>query len=95
MIHLPISDQLSATMLEYLYTGNYLITGQWLPYEMLDKEGVYYKRITSFEELSSVIEYYFRDTQSIKEKLVSNESIILDFSSWDIIIKKWLAAYNL
>lgn len=95
MIHLPVSDQLSATMLEYMYTGNYVITGQWLPYDMLDKEDIFYKRIASFDELPSEIENYFSDTQSIKEKLVRNEPILLNFSSWDVIIKKWLAAYNL
>jgi hypothetical protein len=95
MIHLPVSDQLSATMLEYLFTSNYVITGQWLPYEMLDKEGVYYKRISSFGELSGVVEDYLSNTQSIRKNLVNNEAVILDFSSWDIIIKKWLAAYNL
>jgi hypothetical protein len=95
MIHLPLRDQLSATMLEYLYTGNYVITGQWLPYKILDKEGVYYKRIPSLGELSSVVEDYLNHIQSIKANLIRNEKIILDFSSWDIIIKKWLAAYNL
>ncbi|MEI6852593.1 MAG: glycosyltransferase [Bacteroidota bacterium] len=95
LIHLPIRDQLSATMLEYMYTGSYVITGQWLPYDMLDKEEIFYKRIASFDELPSEIENYFSYTQSIKEKLVRNEPILLHFSSWDVIIKKWLAAYNL
>ncbi len=92
---MPIRDQLSATMLEYMYTGSYVITGQWLPYDMLDKEEIFYKRIASFDELPSEIENYFSYTQSIKEKLVRNEPILLHFSSWDVIIKKWLAAYNL
>jgi hypothetical protein len=95
MIHLPIRDQLSASMLEYLYTGNYVITGQWLPYEILDKEDIYYKRIASIDELSTVVEDYLHNATSIKTDLIRNEKIILEFSSWDKIINKWIAAYNL
>ena len=32
LVHLPISDALSATVLEVIYGGNCVITGLWLPY---------------------------------------------------------------
>lgn len=94
MIHLPVSDQLSATMLEYLYAGNYVITGNWLPYNILDKEGVYYKKIETITQLNKTIEEYFENKERIKESTLRNKQIIYNFTGWDKVIHKWIAIYN-
>lgn len=51
MIHAPISDALSATMLEVLYAGNKVIAGGWLPYGILSRNHIVYHAFNDFEDL--------------------------------------------
>ena len=51
MIHAPISDALSATMLEVLYAGNKVIAGGWLPFGILSRNQIVYHAFNDFEEL--------------------------------------------
>ena len=49
------SDQFSGTMLEYLYGNALVITGTWLPYQLLKDSDVYYKEISSLDALPAVL----------------------------------------
>jgi glycosyltransferase involved in cell wall biosynthesis len=94
MINLPKSDQLSATMMEYLLAGNYVITGQWLPYQAIDDLGVRYKRIQSFEELTPLLCQILTKPDISEEELLKNARLIWNFISWDIAIQQWLNVYK-
>jgi glycosyltransferase involved in cell wall biosynthesis len=50
-INLQSHDQLSATMVEYLYAGAEVITGAWLPYSTLIDGGIPLSLIEDFAEL--------------------------------------------
>ncbi len=94
MINLPTTDQLSATLCEYLFTKNWVITGAWLPYETIDQTGVHYHRIQGIDELSSqltnVLEH-FSDYQQLAEQ---NPDRIWHFSSWSHNITSWIEVYK-
>jgi hypothetical protein len=94
MINLPITDQLSATMCEYLYTGNWVITGKWLPYEPIDQTGVHYDRIPSIENLSDRLAEVLNEFASFKELSSQNRELIWNFSSWEDNISSWIEVYN-
>ena len=94
MINLPITDQLSATMCEYLFTKNWVITGAWLPYEPIDQTGVNYHRIQGIDELSSQLTdvlKHFSDYQQLAEQ---NPDRIWNFSSWSHNIISWIEVYK-
>lgn len=94
MINLLTQDQLSATMCEYLYTKNYVITGSWLPYEPIDELGIVYSRINDLSELAPLLSDVIVNLDHYKEKIAKNPQLIQNFSSWDNNIKDWMAVYN-
>jgi glycosyltransferase involved in cell wall biosynthesis len=94
MINLPVSDQLSATMCEYLYTGNWVITGRWLPYESIDQTGVNYDRIDSFDQLTHRLNEILPNLADIKRLAEQNPDRIWNFSSWEQNINAWLDVYS-
>jgi glycosyltransferase involved in cell wall biosynthesis len=51
-VNLQTHDQLSATMIEYLYAGAEVITGAWLPYSTLINGGIPLSLIEDFSELA-------------------------------------------
>ena len=93
-VHLIKHDQLSATMCEYLFTRNYVITGAWLPYEPIDELGVNYSRIGSFEELAPLLSDIILNNVSYFNKTIMSPGLIEDFSTWDNTIKNWLSVYT-
>jgi glycosyltransferase involved in cell wall biosynthesis len=94
MIQLPISDQLSATMCEYLYTRNWVITAKWLPYESIDQTGVKYDRIESFDQLTDRLEEILQNFTHFTSLTEQNPERIWDFSSWKQNINAWIDVYN-
>ncbi|MDI9342572.1 MAG: glycosyltransferase [Sediminibacterium sp.] len=55
MIQVQNTDQLSGAMSEHISAGIPVITGAWLPYKILDDEGIRLFKINRFEELASVL----------------------------------------
>ena len=55
LIHLPVSDALSGTVLETVYAGNAVITGSWLPYSPFRKAGLPLVTVENVAALSSCI----------------------------------------
>lgn len=86
MIQVQTTDQLSGAMQEYLYAGTKVITAHWLPYEILDKAGIQYWKVTSRFEVPELI-------QSISETTVNglkNKAIIGGLSKWENCIESWI-----
>jgi len=94
MIQLQKSDQLSGTMQESLFAGSIVITGSWLPYQVLQDEGVYFKSISEFSELPGKLFEIIQNLNKENQKCSRNRSIIHRFSSWEYTINDWLLAYQ-
>ncbi len=94
MINLPVSDQLSATMCEYLYTRNWVITAKWLPYESIDQTGVNYDRIESFDQLTVRMEEILLNFAHFTSLTEQNPERIWNFSSWNHNINAWIDVYS-
>ncbi len=93
MIHLPISDQLSGSMQESLYTGNIIITGDWLPYKILEEKGIFMLKVSSVGEVGEKLLYSVNNLKNLKESCKGNSQIILNISSWDKNIDNWIYMY--
>lgn len=94
MINILKYDQLSATLCEYLYTGNYVITGAWLPYEPFDRLGIAYARIAEIGQLPAELSKIVENITDYKEKAKVNPEKIRNFSTWENNLNDWLLAYT-
>lgn len=94
MINILQTDSFSGSMQEFLYAGNIVITGQWLPYEIFDKEGIVYEKIKSEKELHDKIKYCIDTFDYLKKDLDVNRDIIKKLSNWKVTIQKWIDVYE-
>jgi glycosyltransferase involved in cell wall biosynthesis len=93
MINLQISDQLSASMLESLYTGNIVIAGDWLPYKILEEKGIFMLKVSSVGEVGEKLLYTINNLRDLKQNYKENAQIIWNISSWDKNINDWIHMY--
>ena len=94
-ISLPLSDQLSRTLKESIYAGNTVITGNWLPYRILDDAGVDYFKIDNLNELPGLISDVLNENTNYQIDREKNKEIIAQDSQWSKKIIDWLALYDI
>ena len=94
MIQVQTTDSLSSSMRESLYAGNVVITGDWLPYGILDEKGVFMLKVSSVEEVGEKLVYAVNNLDSLKEKCKKNPEIIWELSSWEKNIQSWIDIYE-
>lgn len=94
MIHIPVSDQFSGSMQEILFCGNIVITGDWLPYKILNDKGVFLLSIDSEEKLLETLVYALDNLKELKNRAHPNRDIIWNLSSWKVNAGKWYELYN-
>lgn len=95
MINVPLSDQFSATMQEYLIAKNIVITGAWLPYGALDDIGIVYHRISDMQKLSGELKTIVADFMQQALSVKNNPQRIGQLSDWEENIKDWIDTYTL
>ncbi|OUN22679.1 hypothetical protein B5G37_09730 [Pseudoflavonifractor sp. An85] len=93
MIQLQDTDLISASMMEYIYTGNIVVTGAWLNYTELNE---YIEEICSIEALSSKLKEIFSDLEQYctKTRTEKCKKYLNDNFSWLEVKKKWLMLYG-
>lgn len=94
MIHLPISDQLSGAMQENLFSGNIVITGNWLPYTIFDNNGVNYYKIENLNEINLLLTNIVKNLENYQSETKENAKRIWNLSSWENNIKSWIDLYK-
>jgi glycosyltransferase involved in cell wall biosynthesis len=94
-IHLIRRDQMSGSMLEHLASGSVVITGKWLPYDLLEEKGVFFIRISRPEELNEVLPDVIRNLEEYREKASKNTDIIMEIMGWKNNRQMWLDIYGL
>jgi hypothetical protein len=95
MISVPSSDQMTASMLETLYAGGIVITGEWLPYDLLDENKIAYIRIKRHEELTRKIESLILSLVNGENPLetTQNKQIIKELFKWEVVLQDWINLY--
>lgn len=88
-IQLQKTDQFSGAMQEHLYAGSRVITGKWLPYQVLDDAGTDYCRIESIPQLKEVL-----PKEIYKNSNARNTEIIRSLSSWKNTVEMWFSLYG-
>lgn len=94
-IFIPDADAFSAFLLESLYAGSVVITGEWLPYNWIDENKVYCHRIKApmVENIREKVGKVIDSLKQEKEKAKLNKEKILRIASWQYRFKDWLRVY--
>ena len=92
---LTITDQLSGSMLEHLYTQSVVLAGEWLPYSVLEEKGVYFRKVShSFNDLGALLLDTINNFENEKSKCAVNSNIIAKINDWEIIMENWQNIYS-
>lgn len=93
-IHLPISDSISGSLREYLFTKNIVITGNWLPYKILGQNEIYFHSISGINQLPDVLLHCLETLETERLKCSNNPANVYKISSWNAVIEDWITLYN-
>lgn len=91
MIQVQSTDSFSGAMQEHLYAGSLVITGNWLPYSVLDDEHVEYIKVSEIQEIGEEIANNLKKTVD----LIKNKRAIAKFSKWNLTLQTWINLYEL
>jgi len=93
-VHVPVSDQFSASMCEALYAGSVLVTGAWLPYSRLRVNGVHHHAMERVDQVADVLASVVNDLPAEKEKAAKTAPLLREMMAWDSVMPRWVALYN-
>lgn len=93
LIQLQNTDQFSGVMQEVMYAGGEVITGSWLPYDVLKENNMYYRTVSDIQQIAHELESSLKRGITEEEKN-KNKRGIQKLSSWDNLITKWEDLYN-
>lgn len=88
-IQVQQTDCLSGSMMENLYCGNIVITGSWLPYQVLKDRGARFFEIDKIADLGAKLDELLPQRETLKHDLRANADKFED-SFWNKNIKDWM-----
>ena len=95
-INVRLHDQLVTSMIEALYCKSYVITGDWLPYNILKENKFFYYSVKNIDDISNLLPDIINHRINKKhlKELNNNRSIIMDLWNPDDMIIKWNKFYS-
>ncbi len=91
MIQIQDTDAFSSSMNEYLYAGNVIITGAWLPYNAIKR---YIYTIDKVDDVAIMLTNILGDYEKYKDRIKGADQFLDRNYSWDELRPKWLALYD-
>lgn len=92
-VNIQQTDAFAASIQEHIMAGNLLVVGDWLPYQILDENGIFVRR-TSLEDLTTNIKWAIDNYLSMQEILEKNQERMYKLSSWNYVSEKWANIYQ-
>lgn len=92
-LNIQITDTLSSSLLQHLYAGSILLVGDWLPYEVYDEEGFFYKK-TNLDTITDDIVDCIDNLTAYQEMTALNRQKVRGFASWKSVSIKQLNIYR-
>jgi glycosyltransferase involved in cell wall biosynthesis len=91
MINILQTDSFSGSMQEFLYAGNVVITGEWLPYHTFEEAGVFWLKVPDTDALEKTLSMAVEKLEILKKQTEKNRKVIASLSSWENTIENWRA----
>ncbi len=92
-VNTQTTDALSSSIKEAFATGNILLVGDWLPYEVYENMGLFFIR-SSETKLLENFTYILNNYDKLKQKCINNVSPILDFATWKTVMPYFIDIYK-
>ncbi len=93
-IHLPITDQLSAAMLEAVCAGAVLVTGSWLPYSRLRTSRIYFHEVAQAADVTACLNHLLVTLPEQRERARGNTERVLAAFHPRVTAGQWDAIYQ-
>jgi hypothetical protein len=93
-IQMPTTDALSASVMEVMYAGNFVITGNWLPYSPYEDSELIFYKAANYNELNVTLIKILNNFNSLKKKHIVNKKRIEKFFFPVFTSKTWLKVYE-
>ncbi|WP_143752349.1 hypothetical protein [Marinobacter guineae] len=90
LVQLQENDALSGAMQETIYAGGVVITGSWLPYDLLRDRGISWIEVDTLNDLSDAL----IKAKGYRPDVNRNREIIRSVSSWKKIVIEWAEAFR-
>ncbi|WP_367362811.1 glycosyltransferase family 4 protein [Mesotoga sp.] len=94
MIQVQTTDVLSGSMLEHLYAGNVVITGDWLPYKILDDNHVYLEKVSSVEQVGERLILVLDRLRELSALNETKKEFIYSLANWETNIESWVRLWS-
>ncbi|MDP3463674.1 MAG: hypothetical protein Q8S18_12860 [Bacteroidales bacterium] len=94
-INMRTSDQIAGSVLESLATGSFLLSAEWLNYQLLDNLDINYVKVRDFDHLVVLLDHavetfpIFYFTHGL-----NNSMSILEHFAVENVIEKWMYLYK-
>ncbi len=82
VINMQTTDQASASLIEYIASGNIMLVGDWLPYSFWEEAGICYHKI-NFENMEETLNSVLSNFNDEHEKASGNISSAIESFSWN------------
>lgn len=92
-INTQTTDALASSIKEAMVAGDVMLVGDWLPYEIYKNLGVFYST-APLEKISEKLKDVLNNIDEYREKSKVNAEIILNFASWNVLLKDWVKVYK-
>lgn len=92
-VNIQTTDALSSSIKEALLSGDVVITGDWLPYEIYQELGAFIirsKKETIFNDFQEALNNY----PTYKLKTCKNRDLMFNFASWEKLIQPFIDRYT-
>lgn len=93
VINVQNTDASSDSLKGHLYCGNVCIFGEWLNYDILCKNGVYYIK-TSMDGIADHLKDVLHNDEEYRVLFSDNYEIIKSLFSWEVTISKQISVYG-
>ena len=93
-IQMPVSDALSHSITEVLFTGNDVIAGSWLPYQFYNRIGVKLYFIEEFSDLPKKVIELINQNKKPNSEITSIQNIITENFCSKTTVKPWVSLYK-
>lgn len=91
-IHAQVTDGLSGSIRECLYSGVTVVNPYWIQYDELKKLGADYIEYETFDQLKEIVNQYMQG--NIEVDANKNKKIIYENYAWDALSDDWIKAFD-
>ena len=93
-INVQTTDVLSGSMLEHIYAGSVVITGDWLPYKALEDMGIDVYKVSKPDDVGGALWYMLSNFESWRGRNHASKENVYEFASWENNIKSWVRLWR-